>query len=189
MKPVALFSLVLFTATLVFAIACGGGAPAPTPTNTPASTDSGGEESIKKSRRARPHISTIGDTLQFDRAHLKETAQYTVRLTFTNASTVNQHNWVLLKQGTKDKVAAAAVNAGAANSWIPPEDGRIIAHSGLLDPVRQKRYVLPLHWLEHISSFVPSPGMAPPCLGILNLWGLVEEWETTNLEIKRVTVR
>jgi len=121
----------LFATTLALAIACGGAAPEPTPTNT---TASGPSISEQESKRGRPHISTIGDELRFDRARLKETALFKVRVTFTNGSTVNQHNWVLVKSGTKDEVAAAAVEAGAANSWIPPEDDRIIAHTGLLDP-------------------------------------------------------
>ena len=127
----------LFTTTLALLAACGGAAPDPTRTASEiaiASTASAPSISEQKSKRARPHISTVGDELRFDRAKLKETALFKVRLTFTNASTVNQHNWVLVKTGTKDEVAAAAVEAGAANSWIPPGDDRIIAHTGLLDP-------------------------------------------------------
>ena len=129
MKRSAPILLGLFTTTLALLAACGGAAPEPTA--SPASTPSISEQ---KSKRARPHISTVGDELRFDRAKLKETALFKVRVTFTNGSTVNQHNWVLVKKGTKDEVAAAAVIAGAANSWIPPQDDRIIAHSGLLDP-------------------------------------------------------
>ena len=127
----------LFTTTLALLAACGGAAPDPTRTASEidiASTASAPSISEQKSKRARPHISTVGDELRFDRVKLKETALFKVRLTFTNASTVNQHNWVLVKTGTKDEVAAAAVEAGAANSWIPPGDDRIIAHTGLLDP-------------------------------------------------------
>ena len=55
-------------------------------------------------------------------------------VTFTNASTVNQHNWVLVKPGEKDAVVAAGAEAGAANGWIQPDDDRVIAHTDLLDP-------------------------------------------------------
>ncbi|MCH8351834.1 MAG: hypothetical protein IIB29_16410 [Chloroflexi bacterium] len=118
----------LFTTTLALLAACGGAAPEPTRTASEiaiASTASAPSISEQKSKRARPHISTVGDELRFDRAKLKETALFKVRVTFTNASTVN---------------------AGAANSWIPPEDDRIIAHSGLLDPgeTEEIRFTAPL---------------------------------------------
>lgn len=137
MKPPAFVLLSLFTTTLALLTACGGAATEPTATASEiaaASTESGPSISEQKSKRARPHISTVGDELRFDRVKLKETALFKVRLTFTNDSTVNQHNWVLVKQGTKDAVVADGEKAGADNSWIKPDDDRIIAHTGLLKP-------------------------------------------------------
>ena len=55
-------------------------------------------------------------------------------VTFTNASTINQHNWVLVQLGTKDAVAADGVGAVEANSWVKPDDDRVIAHTKLLGP-------------------------------------------------------
>ncbi len=55
-------------------------------------------------------------------------------VTFTNASTINQHNWVLVQPGAKDAVAAAGVEAGEDNSWVKPDDDRVIAHTKLLGP-------------------------------------------------------
>ena len=126
MKRTSLIILGLFTATLVLAVACS----APEPTNTPAPRS----ESEINSKRGRPIISTVGDELKFDRAELRETNQASVKLTFVNASKINQHNWVLVKAGTKDAVASAGAAAGAENGWIPAGDDRILAHSGLLDP-------------------------------------------------------
>ena len=146
MKRSAFILLALLITTFVLSVACGGAAPGPSPTNTPASESAtastapepSAAESLsseQKSKRARPRISTVGDELRFDRARLQETAIYSVRVTFTNASTVNQHNWVLLKLGAnKDEVAAAGAQAGPQNSYIPPGDDRIIAHTGLLGP-------------------------------------------------------
>ena len=111
---------------MVLAVACS----APEPTNTPAPRS----ESEINSKRGRPIISTVGDELKFDRAELRETNQASVKLTFVNASKINQHNWVLVKAGTKDAVASACANADAENGWIPAGDDRILAHSGLLDP-------------------------------------------------------
>ena len=111
---------------MVLAVACS----APEPTNTPAPRS----ESEINSKRGRPIISTVGDELKFDRAELRETNQASVKLTFVNASKINQHNWVLVKAGTKAAVASAGATAGAENGWIPAGDDRILAHSGLLDP-------------------------------------------------------
>ena len=137
MKRTTFFLLGLFTTTLALLAACGGAATEPAATaaaTAAASTESGPSISEQKSKRARPHISTVGDELRFDRAKLKETALFKVRLTFTNGSAVNQHNWVLVKKGTKDAVVADGQEAGAENFWVKPDDDRIIAQTGLLKP-------------------------------------------------------
>ena len=140
MKMPAYFLLGLIAIVLIAVIACGGAESAPVSTvatdvfDTTAVPDSAGADSVAKSKRARPHISTMGDTIQFDRASLQETAIYSVTVTFTNASTINQHNWGLAQPGTKDAVAAADVEAREANSWVKPDDDRVIAHTKLLSP-------------------------------------------------------
>ena len=140
MKMPAYFLLGLISIVLIAVLACGGAASAPGSmvatdvVDTPAVPDSAGSDSVAKSKRARPHISTIGDTIQFDRASLQETAIYSVTVTFTNASTINQHNWVLVQPGTKDAAAAAGVEVGEANSWVKPDDDRVLAHAKLLGP-------------------------------------------------------
>lgn len=149
MKRSASILLGLLTYTLAVFTACGGVAPNPTVTTSEIATApaaSAPSISEQKSKRARPQISTVGDELRFDRVKLKKTALFKVRPTFINASTVNQHNWVLVKSGTKDEVAAAAAEAGAANSWIPPGDNRIIANTGLLNPgdIEEIRFTAPL---------------------------------------------
>ena len=79
-------------------------------------------------------ISSIGDTLQFDVPELTAASGTEVVLQLSNTSTVNQHNWVLVKAGVKDDVAADGTAAGPSNHWIQPEDPRVIAHTALLDP-------------------------------------------------------
>ena len=136
----AYFLLGLISIVLIAVIACGGAESAPVSTvatdvvDTPAVPDSAGADSGAKSKRARPHISTIGDTIQFDRASLQETAIYSETVTYTNVSTINQHNWVLVQPGTKDAVAAAGGETGEANSWFKPNDDRVIAHTKPLGP-------------------------------------------------------
>lgn len=139
----SVFILSGLIAMLTLLMACGGAASEadtpdiPSTTASEVATDSTASEpsiSELESKRARPHIGTVGDELRFDRDTLKETAIHSVRLTFTNASTVNQHNWVLVKPGTKDEVASAGLAAGPENSYIPPDDDRVLAHTGLLGP-------------------------------------------------------
>ena len=79
---ILLGSLIAMLAVLA---ACGGAAAEPTPTGVPApkistaptvSAPSAAESlnSEQKSKRARPHLSTVGDELRFDRARLQEAA-------------------------------------------------------------------------------------------------------------------
>jgi azurin len=140
MKMPAYFLPELISIVLIAAIACGGAEFAPVSTvatnvvDTPAVPHSAGADSVTKSKRACLHISTIGDTIQVNRASPQETAIYSVTVTFTNASTINHHNWVLVQPGAKGAVAAAGVEAGEANSWVKPDDDRVIAHTKLLGP-------------------------------------------------------
>ena len=79
-------------------------------------------------------IASDGDNLKFDKAKLEAKAGSTVTVVFQNSSTVNQHNWVLVRSGTKDEVAAAGTAAGPDAGWIPSGDDRVLAKTGLLDP-------------------------------------------------------
>ena len=76
----------------------------------------------------------MGDALRFDVDRFEVHAGSVVLMTLKNTSSVNQHNWVLVRRGTKDQVAAAGVKAGPEFGWIPPDDDRVIAQIGLLEP-------------------------------------------------------
>lgn len=93
-------------------------------------------------------ISTDGDTLKFDKDNLEAKAGSTVTVVFQNASTIHQHNWVLVQSGTKDEVAAAGTEAGPDAAWVPQSDDRVLVKSGLLDPGAT----------EEISFTVPAAG-------------------------------
>ena len=165
MKRAKLIIMGLFAATLVITTACS----APEPTSTSVVPRS---ESELKSKRGRPFISTVGDTLKFDRAELRETNQAKVRLTFTNASTVNQHNWVLVKDGAKDEVAAAGAVAGAENSWIPPGDDRVLAHSGLLEPGETEEITFSAPFSGIYQFVCTFPGHAATMFGVFVSTGI-----------------
>ena len=79
-------------------------------------------------------ISTDGDKLTFDKSSLTAKAGSQVFVRFKNASSVLQHNFVVVQAGTKDDVARAGTTAGVKNGWIPQGDPNIIGHTALLDP-------------------------------------------------------
>lgn len=104
--------------------------PTPLPTNTPAPTptrDPSGRGPVVLS------LGVNGDAFEFSSTLLSAPAGSEVLLTFNNSSVINQHNWVLVENGTKDAVAADGATAGADNAWVPPDDGRVLVQSSLLD--------------------------------------------------------
>ena len=100
-------------------------------------------------------IGVAGDALQFNTDSLTSSAGSEVVLTFNNASTINQHNWVLVQAGTKDAVAADGALAGPANAWIPPEDPRVLFHTRLLDPgeTQEIRFTLEAGTYQFVCTF------------------------------------
>ena len=78
-------------------------------------------------------ISTTGDMLEFDSTSMSVKAGEQIVLEFANQAVTQQHNWVLVQDGTKDEIAALGIAAGASAGWIP-EDDRVLAHTELLDP-------------------------------------------------------
>ena len=79
-------------------------------------------------------IGTDGDALKFSEEALSASSGSSVTVTFNNGSAVNQHNWVLVQDGTKDAVATDGTAAGPAAAWIKPGDERVVASSKLLNP-------------------------------------------------------
>jgi azurin len=79
-------------------------------------------------------IGTDGEALKFSEAALSASSGSSVTVTFNNGSAVNQHNWVLVQNGTKDAVAADGTNAGPTAGWVKPGDERVVATSKLLNP-------------------------------------------------------
>jgi len=78
-------------------------------------------------------ISVDGDALKFSTGTLTVQAGTEVALTFNNVSTINQHNWVLVRAEDKAGVVVDGTAAGPANDWIKPDDPRVIAHTKLLN--------------------------------------------------------
>ena len=117
-------------------------APTPTPV-VPATREpsSGGSQLVQNPSSSGTEvsadgaltISVVGDSLQFDKQSFTVNADSEVTLLFTNVATVQQHNWVLVKAGTKDAVALDGALRGPLNDYLPEEgDDRVLAHSSLL---------------------------------------------------------
>ena len=162
MKRAAVLLSGLLVAVLVFA-ACGGGAtatpvPKPRATNTPVPTSAAPTAAPTATTAAataapttaevvRLAISVNGDALEFDKGKLTADAGSQVVLTFSNVSSINQHNWVLVMAGTKDD-AATRGSLHATTGWIDPDDPDVIAQTKLLDPGTT----------GEVSFAAPSPG-------------------------------
>ena len=77
-------------------------------------------------------IGSAGDALEFDGDSLTVAAGDRVQLTLDNNSTLNQHNWVLVTDGTKDEVSQRG-SSYPDNGWLEPGDPDVIAFTPLLD--------------------------------------------------------
>jgi azurin len=100
--------------------ACGGGeTPAPAPA-------AGGE--------AKLEISAKGEELLFDKDKLTAPAGSKITLTFKNPSTALSHNWVLVKPGTEDRVAADGLAAGEAKGYLKDNDPDVLVKTKLVKP-------------------------------------------------------
>ena len=101
-------------------------------------------------------IGVNGDALQFDRSFLEVKVGSEVLMEFKNSSDVSQHTWVLAEAGTKDEMAAAGIEAGPDFGWIPPDDSKIIAQTGLLHPGEATRVsfiALPAGKYQFVCTF------------------------------------
>jgi azurin len=72
--------------------------------------------------------------LEFDTAKITANSGDEVTVTFSNPSTINSHNFVIVQDGTKDAVAADGTIAGQDNHWVQPGDSRVIANTVLIGP-------------------------------------------------------
>lgn len=79
-------------------------------------------------------IDVLGDALTFTEESFDVNAGDAVTLNFVNSSATNQHNWVLVRDGTKDLVATNGTAAGPVNGWLDPADADVLAATALLDP-------------------------------------------------------
>ena len=100
-------------------------------------------------------ISVVSDALEFDATRLTASANSEVTLTFHNASTVYQHNWVLVRSGDRESVVEDGLAAGEENGWIAPGDEQILAQIKLLGPgeTEEVRFSLEPGLYEYVCTF------------------------------------
>ena len=150
MNRASLLVFGLLGVLMMLAAACGGEEAAPTfaratvapaaitaPTELPAeATTPPRDGAISHMSHSHRHtfleISVDGDELAFDKSGLKMGDRTEIVLVFDNVSTINQHNWVLVKPGTKDDVAARGA-AHPSTNWIQPDDPDVFANTRLLN--------------------------------------------------------
>jgi azurin len=100
--------------------ACGGGAAAPKAEAVPVTLELGSK----------------GDELVYDKTELKAPTGSKITVNLKNNATAasgNKHNWVLVKAGQADAVAADGIAAGDAAGYLKAGDTRVIASIGLLE--------------------------------------------------------
>ncbi|HWQ14152.1 MAG TPA: plastocyanin/azurin family copper-binding protein [Roseiflexaceae bacterium] len=99
--------------------ACGGGGGGQTPAGTGGGLNFG----------------TPGENLAFEPATATVAAGSQVSVTFTNNSTAQQHNWVLVNGGddVAAQVAEAGINAGPPD-YLPADKANVIASTKMLQP-------------------------------------------------------
>lgn len=86
---------------------------------------------ISTAEAATLKIAPKGEQLLFDKTSFTVKAGEKVKLTFNNTSAM-QHNWVLVKPGTAEKVAQDSIAAGLAKGWLALGPN-VLAHTKLVD--------------------------------------------------------
>lgn len=78
-------------------------------------------------------LSSVGETMAYDKTNLNVKAGDQITLNFKNNSTTLQHNWVLVQPGKDNEVGLAGIQAGPSKGFIP-ESPSVLAHTKLVDP-------------------------------------------------------
>ncbi len=110
------------------------------------------------------NVKTVGDNLQFDTDNLTAVTGAEVILAFDNTATTQQHNWVLVENGSKDEIASAGLGAGPGNNWIP-EDARVVASTILLNPGESGQAIFVAPTAGTYQFVCTFPGHSPTMFG------------------------
>ncbi len=104
------------------------------------------------SEPAEISITTVGNTMAYSTSALTVRSGQSVHLTLKNAATdpTMSHNWVLVKPGTLDEVAAEAQKAGESAGFIPLV-ADVLAHTPQVRPGQT----------GDVTFSAPDPGAYP----------------------------
>lgn len=78
-------------------------------------------------------ISTVGESMLYDKKTLIVKAGEEITLTMKNPSKTLAHNWVLVEKGKENDIGIGGIKAGESKDFIPDLPG-IIAHTKMLKP-------------------------------------------------------
>jgi len=98
-------------------------------------------------------ISSIANTMTFDKTALTVPSGAEVHLVFKNAATMSTlpHNWVLVKPGTEASVAAAGLKRGEMAGYYEVSDHDALAHTPMAKPGES----------SEVTFTAPEPGKYP----------------------------
>ena len=110
------------------------------------------------------------DVMSFSVQEIKVKAGTTVKIHFTNTAKdpALKHNFFIVKNGTMEQVATAALSAGADKNYIPDDKTNILFTSNLLEPGKSEDLVFaappvgsyqfvctyPGHWQKMNGKFI-----------------------------------
>jgi azurin len=121
-------------------------APTPAPAPVP-------EPVVKPAQHVEIELSTVANTMTFDKKELTVPAGAEVHLVLKNHATMATlpHNWVLVKTGTEASVAAAGLKLGDQAGYIDMRDKDMLAHTPLSKPGEN----------TEVTFTAPEPGTYP----------------------------
>jgi azurin len=167
MKKIGLFALPL----ALLLSSCGGGAEKPAETESqPAAEETTTSESSVPGE-AKLTIKVTGNTMMdmaFEPMSAKVKAGDKVTLTLANENSAEGmlHNWILVKLGSGQEVASAAIAAGEAKAYVP-ENENVIAASPLAKPNETVTFEFTAPAAGSYNYICTYPGHFPKMIGKL----------------------
>lgn len=135
----AVLSAGLFTGS-AFITSCDNANKDSDETATTEQTETNAEtEAPSEAQTVEIDLAADGNTMadmRYDKEEIRVPAGSTVHLKFVNHATDGAmlHNWVLVKDGTMEKVAMDGMKAGKDADFVAAGDADVIAHTKVLDP-------------------------------------------------------
>lgn len=136
MFKVVILASALLTLAVMSLASCGASSA---PSDATSAPDPSAAQAVASSEELLLDVSVQGEDLKYDKEAMSALAGQEVTVQFRNISEAQQHNWVLVENGTKDDVTADGVESGEDNDWVAPGDERVIIQTGLLEPKTTKK--------------------------------------------------